>query len=250
MSIDFQERINDPMVALQIAIQSGLAGAWTALPGIVQSFDPDAVTVTVQPAIQGVVTRPDGSTVAVNLPLLPDVPVMFPRGGGATLTFPVKDGDECLVVFSSRCIDAWWQSGGVQIPMESRMHDLSDGFALVGPMSQARKISGISTSAVQLRSDDGETFFELNPTSQKIRIVAPGGLEVDAPVSEFLQSVKINGLLTFLGGLVGSAASGAAAVITGIVNFIGEVTANGKHIDDTHTHNGVQSGTGNTGDVN
>jgi hypothetical protein len=29
------------------------------------------------------------------------------------------------------------------------MHDLSDAFAIVGPQSQAQKISGISTSATQ-----------------------------------------------------------------------------------------------------
>jgi hypothetical protein len=36
------------------------------------------------------------------------------------------------------------------------MHDLSDAFCIVGPQSQAKKIGGISTSAVELRSDDGK----------------------------------------------------------------------------------------------
>jgi hypothetical protein len=89
-----------------------LARGRTALPGVVAGFDPVAMTVSVQPAIKGRVTSPDGSTRSVALPLLVDVPVFFPRGGGFTLTFPVKSGDECLVVFSSRCMDAWWQSGG------------------------------------------------------------------------------------------------------------------------------------------
>jgi hypothetical protein len=70
----------------------------------------------------------------------------FPRGGGCTLTFPVKEGDECLVIFADRCIDFWWQSGGIQEPVDGRMHDLSDAFCIVGPQSQAKKISGISTT--------------------------------------------------------------------------------------------------------
>ena len=173
------------------------------------------------------------------------MPVHFPRGGGCTLTFPVAKGDECLVVFAARCIDSWWQSGGVQAPAEHRVHDLSDGFAFVGFFSQATKISGISTNSVQLRSNDASTYIDLNPTSQKIKIVAPGGFEVDAPTNLFTGAVTIQGLLTWLAGMAGSTASGIAATITGVINFIGSVTSNGKAIDSTHTHheNGAGSNT-------
>ncbi|EHF8259118.1 hypothetical protein B8Z58_005064, partial [Enterobacter roggenkampii] len=118
-----------------------------ALPGIIQSFDPDTVTATVQPSVRSMERDNDGNTTTDDYPLLVDVPVIFPRGGGCTLTFPVKAGDECLVIFSDRCIDFWWQNGGIQEPADPRMHDLSDAFAIVGPQSQAHKISGISTSA-------------------------------------------------------------------------------------------------------
>ncbi|GDE08572.1 phage baseplate assembly protein [Escherichia coli] len=60
-----------------------------ALPGIVQSFAPDAVTAVVQPAIRYVEIDNDGNRITKNYPLLVDVPVVFPRGGGCTLTFPV-----------------------------------------------------------------------------------------------------------------------------------------------------------------
>ncbi|MKP63446.1 translation initiation factor IF-2, partial [Salmonella enterica subsp. enterica] len=116
-----------------------------------QSFDPDAVTAVVQPAIRSVETDNDGNRVTKPYPLLVDVPVVFPRGGGCTLTFPVKAGDECLVIFADRCIDFWWQNGGVQEPVDDRVHDLSDAFCIVGPQSQAQKISGISMGAAQLR---------------------------------------------------------------------------------------------------
>ncbi|WP_047236639.1 Gp138 family membrane-puncturing spike protein [Chromobacterium subtsugae] len=247
---DVREQIGDQQQAIALAIDGAQAGLWTALPGIIQSFDSDAITATVQPAIQGIVQQPGGNYQAVNLPLLLDVPVVFPRGGGGVLTFPLTGGDECLVVFSSRCIDAWWQSGGVQIPMEMRMHDLSDGFALPGPYSQAQKISGISLNSVQLRSADGSTFIDLNPKAQTVKIVAPGGFEVDAPISLFSGAVTIKGLLTFMAGMVGSAAAGAAAVITGTFQFVGQVFANGKRIDDSHTHGGVQRGGDNSGGVN
>ncbi|EHP2011572.1 TPA: hypothetical protein K8293_001178 [Escherichia coli] len=150
-----------------------------SMPGIVQSFDPDAVTVVVQPAIKGYEPDSNGINQSTTLPLLVDVPVVFPRGGGCTLTFPVKAGDECLVIFADRCIDFWWQSGGIQEPVDERMHDLSDAFCIVGPQSQAKKIGDISTSAVELRSDDGETKLSLNPASGAINGTAPGGFNLN-----------------------------------------------------------------------
>nr|WP_245677406.1 Gp138 family membrane-puncturing spike protein [Candidatus Arsenophonus triatominarum] len=82
------------------------------------------------------------------------------------------------MVFADRCIDFWWQNGGVQEAIDPRQHDLSDAFAFIGVQSQKQKISQISTDAMQLRSDDGATYFELNPTTQKMKIVALGGLKL------------------------------------------------------------------------
>ncbi|MDQ8034972.1 hypothetical protein CEG14_15545 [Bordetella genomosp. 1] len=230
------ERINDPEGTQRQALRAHQAGMWTAMPGIVQAFDAAAQTVSVQLAVLIPVREPDGSSVPTQIDVLHDCPVHFPAGGNCTLTFPVTPGDECLVVFGSRCIDGWWQSGGVQAQPDRRMHDLSDGFALVGFRSQPRALGGVSTSAVQLRSDDGQAFFELDPASHKLRIVAPGGLEVDAPESTFSGKVTVSGLFTFLGGLVGSALSGAAAKIAGAFELSGQLSVNGKRVDDTHTH--------------
>lgn len=159
--------------------QAIMSAMRVSMPGIIQSFDHDAVTAVVQPAIKGVEQDESGADVSVNIPLLVDVPVVFPRGGGCTLTFPVKAGDECLVIFADRCIDFWWQSGGIQEPVDERMHDLSDAFCIVGPQSQAKKIGGISTSAVELRSDDGGTKLSLNPASGAINGTAPGGFNLN-----------------------------------------------------------------------
>ena len=114
---------------------------------------------------------PDGSEKDVALPLLLDCPIMFQGGGGFIGTFPIGVGDEALVVFASRCIDSWWQSGGIQTQAELRMHDLSDGFAFIGPKSQPNVISGgFSTTSAQIRSTDGQTFFDLS--QGKIQLVA------------------------------------------------------------------------------
>lgn len=186
-----------------------------ALPGIVQSFDPDTVTVVVQPSIRYIERDSEGNVSTHDYPLLTDVPVIFPRGGGCTITFPVKAGDECLVVFSDRCIDFWWQNGGVQEPVDPRQHDLSDAFAFVGPQSQAQKISGISTTSVQVRTDDGSSFIEL---------MQGGNVNITTPLLTVNGNVQVNGT----------------------VNSTGDQVAKG--ISQTgHFHSGVQSGSSQTG---
>ncbi len=236
MAFDYYERDSSLDGTIQTAVLSSQAELWTALPGIVQSFDASSVTAVVQPAIMGVLAQPDGSKSAAKLPLLLDCPVMFPRGGSCTLTFPVKPGDECLVIFSARCIDAWWQSGGIQLPMELRMHDLSDGFVLVGPMSQAKKIGNISTTAVQLRSDDGAAFFEIDPGSKNIRAKTSSLVSIEAPKIHLTGNVTITGNVTQIGG---------DTAMTGNVSVNGDVSANGISLSQ-HKHGGVQSGGGTT----
>lgn len=211
-----------------------------SMPGIIQSFDPDAITCTVQPAINGMRQNEQGELVSSQIPLLVDVPVVFPRGGGCTLTFPIKPGDECLLVFADRCIDFWWQNGGTQEPVDPRQHDLSDAFAIPGPMSQAQKISGISTSAAQLRTDDGAAFVELAAahditlvTPGKLTASAQGGTEITSPTITLSGDVTING----------------NASITGTLNTTGEITGGGVTLG-SHTHKGVQTGSGNTGEPN
>lgn len=186
-----------------------------AMPGIIESFDPDAVTAVVQPAIRYIERDNDGNKLTNDYPLLVDVPVIFPRGGGCTLTFPVKAGDECLVIFADRCIDFWWQSGGIQEPVDERMHDLSDAFCIVGPQSQAKKIGGISTTAAQLRTDDGSAIIEL---------AAGGAVTITSPQITINGPLQVNGEITSTGDQ-----------LAGGISQIG------------HTHGGVEPGGGSTG---
>ena len=170
------ERQTDTPEDLRTAIEAAATDLHVACPGIVESFDPDAKTVTVRPAIKAAVGKSDGSVESTEFPLLVDVPVAFPSAGGFTLTFPIKKGDNCLVVFGDSCMDAWWQNGGVQEPVEFRQHDLSDSFAIFAPLNQTHKVPDISTENVQLRNDSGEAFFEIDP-SGNITIATPGLLK-------------------------------------------------------------------------
>jgi phage baseplate assembly protein gpV len=177
MAIDRRERAPDATTSMLAVLSGFKSELWTALPGIVQSFDSQKKTCTVQPAIRARVQNFKGVYSWVNLPLLVDCPVNFPSGGGFTLTFPIQKGDECLVIFANRCVDSWWQSGGIQNQAELRMLDISDGFCFVGISSVPKVQPAISTTSVQLRSDDGAASVSIARSTKKITVLTPNDVE-------------------------------------------------------------------------
>lgn len=139
--------------------------------GVIQSFSAADQTVTVKIAQQQVTSiAPDGTRTLAEYPLLLKVPVYFPSGGGCTMTFPLATGDECLVIFNDRQLENWRLSGSGLPPTNGRTHDLSDGIAFVGIRSNPRALADVSTTDMQIRSDDGLTYISL--TSGKIQLVA------------------------------------------------------------------------------
>jgi len=237
--MDRRERYYDPEEMLRLAMDGKQAQIWTALPCIIQSFNPVAMTCEAQPTVNGIVRQQDGTSKEIKMPLLLDCPVFFPGGGGVTLTFPIKPGDECLVIFASRCIDAWWQQGGIKGQAELRMHDLSDGFIFAGVRSQPRAFA-VNTTSAQLRTDDGAAYVELNPTSKNINVLTPANVNVtaggNANVTTSGEAVVTAPTIKLVGNVE----------VTGNLSVSGTTIGNGVNLN-THVHTGVQPGGGNTG---
>lgn len=70
--------------------------------------------------------------VLVDYPNLVDVPFLILGGGEAGVSFPIEQGDECLILFNDRDIDNWFAGATTGPVASSRFHSLSDGLALVG----------------------------------------------------------------------------------------------------------------------
>jgi hypothetical protein len=238
--MDQRERTGNLEESLRAAINGFLVNLWTALPGIVVSFDAVKMTCVVQPAIKAYVRGSDGTQTWKQLPQLLDVPVVFPCAGGFAFTLPIVAGDEVLVIFASRCMDAWWQNGGVQVQAEFRLHDLSDGFAIPGPQSQPKTLPAISTTNAQLRTRAGTAYIELTPAGV-VNIVAPGGVNITG-------NLNVDGNTELLGGidLDGGVDIGGDLTVEGQVTATGEGTFNGGHTVSAHKHGGVQPGSGTT----
>jgi len=222
--VDRRERYQNEEETLRIAMGALQSRLWTALPAIVQGYNAAKMTVEVLPTINARVRNPDGTFSSLAMPKLLDCPVLWQGGGGATLTFPISVGDECLVVFASRCIDAWWSSGRVLDPPEIRMHNLSDGFAIVGLRSLPRAYAP-PVGTAQLQSDDGSTYVQLDPAGKLVKVTAPNG-------------INLNGVTIDSSGNVN-----CPATVTATTDVVG----GGKHLK-THTHGDPQGG--NTGPPN
>lgn len=100
----------------------------TSFPAIIVSYDYATQKASVQPALNKIYTNGD----VVSMPILSDVPVIFPRSGGASLTFPVNVDDTVLIVCSERSMDSWLNQGGQVTPNDPRKFDLSDAIAIIG----------------------------------------------------------------------------------------------------------------------
>jgi hypothetical protein len=207
-----------------------------AMPATVISFDEDAMTVVVQPAVMEELLVNSVPTF-VNIPPLQDVPVFIPRGGGYSITFPIQSGDECLLIFGDMSIDGWWQNGGSSNtqPMKRR-HNLSDAFALFGISSQPNTLDDYSTDSLQIRSDDGTLVIDVNESTGQISVTAPTGVVITAPSITLDGDVSVSGTL----GVTGTATLSGGAVLSGTTSIDGIAWS-------THFHTGVTTGSGDTG---
>jgi len=110
---------------LNSAIGEALSNLHTATIAKVTAVQ--AKTISVQPVINRVV---DGKS--IKLPQFTKVPPLFMQGGGSYTAHPIAVGDYCLLILTERCFDRWYSGADFQDPAEFRMHDYSDGIAIVG----------------------------------------------------------------------------------------------------------------------
>ena len=248
--MDSQININDDEETLRVIIDANNAQIWTGMPGIVVAIDYDDQTISVQPTIQGIITKPDGTNKNVNLPVLPKV--LFQSFGNFdfAVTAPLKVGDEVYVQFASRCIDGWWDTGRISQQLEIRMHDLSDGVASLGYRSRPNSLPSFSRDSLQIRNRQGDCFIELNP-SKNVKITTPAMVEIIAnSVNVTAQETTITSAEITMNGNV--AVNGSLTTSGGNVSIAGNVSHSGGALSsngiilDTHTHGGVDPGNSNT----
>ena len=152
----------------------------TAIPGSIVDFDPATCLATVSPKMK--YTKPDGSK--MDYPNIAGVPVYFPQGVGqkASIAYPVKPGDGCLLFAAEQSLDLWMY--GRETATDLR-YDLTNSVALVGLFVKPGP-------GVQKACDENAVVIKAESTTVMIK---PSGVVIDGDVT-------INGSLTTQGGIV------------------------------------------------
>jgi hypothetical protein len=202
-----------------------------ASPAVISEVDYEKQTLKAQITIREYINGK-----YIEIPELLDVPFFILGGGDYSITMPIKKGDECLIIFGDSCVDSWWQNGDIQNPIDSRRHDLSDGFALVGFKSQKNKLEDYNDEAFQIRKED-EIPFEINDDSI---IITKDETEIIIEDDNITISTNENTKITI-------DSNGKVEIEASEINLKGTVKINDKNFM-SHTHSNGNQGA-NTGGV-
>jgi len=161
------------------------------------------------------------------------------QGGSNAVILDPQVGDIGLACFADRDISSVLATQGQANPGSGRTFDMADGVYVAGFLGQTpTQFVQFSTTGISVVSP-----VKITLTAPLVEVDASTSFTVNSPQSTFSGAVTIEGLLTFLAGIVGSTASGVSALITGAIQFIVTLTSNGKAIDSTHAHTSETPGT-------
>lgn len=120
-----------------------------AMLGVVTSYDRTTQTASVQPILQGRKIDEEGTVTSEALPPLGNVPVLFPQGGGCSITWDLAPDDQVLLVICERSLDEWKATGSGDIaPRDPRRFDPSDAVAYAGIRSPANKLTQVKANTM------------------------------------------------------------------------------------------------------
>lgn len=140
---------------LQTWFQAFARDLSTAFPGQVQSYDASSQTADVRPMTQRWIDTEDGGITPDPLPMLPGIPVLFPRSGPWFLTLPVSPGDWVLVICCEASIGHLRSTGQLMDPGDLRRHHPAHAVCIPGFFPSSQALSDASGSALLLGKSSG-----------------------------------------------------------------------------------------------
>lgn len=96
----------------------------------------------------------DKQTVDIEIegyPKISSVPVSFIFGGNFSIQVPIKEGDDCIVLFCDTDLDNWVEGKGGEPAFSEDLHGLNGAIALVGLTNLNTKISDYITDGIRIK---------------------------------------------------------------------------------------------------
>lgn len=127
----------------------------TAIPAIITSYDAASGLAVVQP--KGKFKKPNGDK--LDYPSVSGVPVLFPQSKNVTIAFPIKAGDNCLLVFGEQALDYWLYGKETDTDLK---FDLSNAMAIPN-------LATTGNSAMQEACDEDAVVLKSGETKLKVK---------------------------------------------------------------------------------
>lgn len=133
-------------------VNTMLAQVHTCVPGKIVSFDPGTCQATVLPSMK--IKKPDGEK--MDYPQITGVPVVLIQcsNQNATVAYPIKAGDGCMIFFSEQALDQFLYERDTKTDLH---FDLTNAVALVGIFSTANAVMRDACSQDAIIVDVGGT---------------------------------------------------------------------------------------------
>ncbi len=131
------------------SFEYNMSNVHTSFPGVVKKYDNEKRRATIQPCLNR--KLPSGDF--IQMPVITDVPIVYPGCITSGIHFNLQDGDEVLCVISERSIDTWKDNdGGIDVSdKDPRRFNLIDCVAIPG--LQASTFPGTGTEGFNLYDD-------------------------------------------------------------------------------------------------
>lgn len=164
-------RTPTPQEVLDKWRQSILRDLRVSMPARVEKYDSTTQLADLKPLIADFFFDEDDAPTSIELPVVTNVPVCWPGGGGFHMTAPLARGDVVTLLVCDRSLDAWLAQGGIQAPVDQRRHNLSDAVALAGLHDNTKAIPSVPTDGIALGKDGGT---QVKVTSSQIQLGGTG----------------------------------------------------------------------------
>ena len=122
--------------------------------GTIQSFNEDNQTASIKVSLKKVISVDvNGNKTVRDYTTLVDCPCLILGGGESRIEFPITKGDFGILLFNDRDIDNWFTIGDGATPNTGRIHNISDGFCIVGLRCLVNAITDYATDSTRWRYD-------------------------------------------------------------------------------------------------
>lgn len=177
---------------LKHVIDNRLLDIHTALIGHIEKYDTSTQLADIQPVLRSTTKNAAGEVNNQALPLLVDVPIIFPRSGGFFLSLPIQQGDFVQVIINETSIDEFLTESANTIDSAGRF-TLQGAVGIPGVFPQSQALHGVhkvnlvmgKDRGVQIHIDGDKIYLGSDQANEALAIASKVKQELDRIILAF-----------------------------------------------------------------